>query len=120
MMTDSLNAPLQDPEGYIMLAFLTAQESVSAVNALENAGISGSSVQTFRGPYAADSVETESRWFADTHEDLRRFHDVLAEGGSVVTVKESDSITAAQVMNAIAALKPLLAFHFGDLVTKSL
>lgn len=119
-MKDTLTTPLQDPEGYIMLAFPTREESVSAVNALENSGISGNSILMFRGPSAADSVETESRWFADTHEDLRRFHEALADGGSVVAVKDSEIVSPERVMSALGAMRPLLAFHFGPLVTRSL
>ena len=119
-MTDTPPAPLQEPEGYILLAFATRQESDRTASTLEDAGVSASEITVFRGPIAADSVETESRWFADTHEVLRRFHDALADGSSVVAVKGSESVTPERVMEAIGEIKPLLAFHFGPIVTKSL
>lgn len=112
--------PLQEPEGHILLAFVSRQESDRAVIALRDAGVSRSSIRIFRGPFAAVSVETEPRWFADTHEILRRFHDALADGDSVLAVKDSDFVTPELVMNSLGTIKPLLAFHFGQLATKSL
>ena len=108
-----MDTDLNSPQGRVIAAFENSDDAQSTVDELELSGIAGGDVQLLMGGRDAGDVETRTQWFSDTHQHMRRFRDVLDNGGSIVAVETPDEDTVVLANRVCHNHGTVFVFHFG-------
>lgn len=109
---------LEDPINRVVAVFDNEQNLESARHDLLKEGITAEQIRVMQGEQDAKRVDTSTKWFADTDEEIQRYQDELRAGSTVVSLPVTDEVGREKLHSILKRNEARLITHFGQWVTE--
>ena len=85
---------------------------------MADAGSPTDKIRVVSNESRAEDIDTTSKYFADTHVEIQRYHDELRKGATLLIVPVTDANNREEIHQILKANGARMVTHFGEWVTE--